>query len=181
MKRNDKQKGFTIIELVVVILLLGILTATALPRFMDVTDEAHAAVVDGVVAGLQTSTALARASWMARGQPTTLNDYAGIKVNTTGYVIGASTVSIKTNADCVNIFDTLLQVGRPTIAEAAATGALVAANITPSLATRDFVAKKTAQTCYYAYTGQFKDAATADVPVLIYSAVDGSVTRGTAL
>ena len=33
------QAGFTIIELVVVILLLGILTATALPRFLDLSDE----------------------------------------------------------------------------------------------------------------------------------------------
>ncbi len=39
------QDGFTIVELIVVILLLGILTATALPRFLDVTDEAHDAEV----------------------------------------------------------------------------------------------------------------------------------------
>ena len=44
--KAKRQDGFTIIELVVVILLLGILAATALPRFMDVTDEAHDAVVE---------------------------------------------------------------------------------------------------------------------------------------
>ena len=58
-------KGFTIVELVVVIILLGILAATALPRFMDVNDEAHQAVVEGVSGSLQTGISLYRAQWIA--------------------------------------------------------------------------------------------------------------------
>ena len=37
---SSEQSGISIFDLIVVILLLGILTATALPRFLDVTDEA---------------------------------------------------------------------------------------------------------------------------------------------
>jgi MSHA pilin protein MshA len=44
----SKQKGFTLIELVVVIVILGVLAATAAPKFIDLTSDARAAVVKGV-------------------------------------------------------------------------------------------------------------------------------------
>ena len=43
----QKQKGFTLIELVVVIVILGVLAAVALPRFMNATEDAHSAAVKG--------------------------------------------------------------------------------------------------------------------------------------
>ena len=45
MVNKARIQGFTIVELVVVIILLGILAATAIPRFIDVDDDAHAAAI----------------------------------------------------------------------------------------------------------------------------------------
>ena len=59
--------GFTIIELVVVIILLGILAAIALPRFLDVTEDAHTATVRTMAGTLQTAINEARAVWMLHG------------------------------------------------------------------------------------------------------------------
>lgn len=44
----SRAAGFSLIELVIVIVILGILAVTALPRFLDVTDEAKKASVEGV-------------------------------------------------------------------------------------------------------------------------------------
>ena len=63
---NRQQKGFTLIELVIVIVILGILAAAALPRFADLSSDARISSVNGLAGGLRSAAAIAKATQSAR-------------------------------------------------------------------------------------------------------------------
>ncbi len=53
-----KQSGFTLIELVMVIVILGVLAVAALPKFVDLKGDAQQAATDGVAGALSSASAM---------------------------------------------------------------------------------------------------------------------------
>jgi MSHA pilin protein MshA len=84
-----RQQGFTLIELIVVIVILGVLAATAVPKFVDLQSDARAAVMKGVGASMNSAKELVRARWLANGSTaaTTVNLDVGnpVTVDANGY------------------------------------------------------------------------------------------------
>ena len=89
------QKGFTLIELVIVIVVLGILAAIAIPRYISIQRDARIASVNGIAGGLRGAVALARAKYMATQNSAAITvDMDGTAVDcnaVTGIPVGTAT------------------------------------------------------------------------------------------
>lgn len=66
----QRQAGFTLIELVMVIVILGILSAFALPRFADLGSEARTATVQAALGAVKAASAIAHADALVSNQNT---------------------------------------------------------------------------------------------------------------
>lgn len=77
------QRGFTMIELVVVIVILGILAAFALPKFMGLEDQARIAALNGMTGSVRSAANMAHGVWLANGNisPITVDGVSITMVN----------------------------------------------------------------------------------------------------
>jgi MSHA pilin protein MshB len=120
-----QQVGFTLIELVIVITLLGILSAVAVPRFIDLSEEAHRSAVSGTAGSFAIGLMLIRSdavmqnilphtSMLINGRNVVVNQDLKPYDVTAGEVTSTSEKN-GSSAGCLELWDVLMEDGAPTV------------------------------------------------------------------
>ena len=82
-----RKEGFTLIELIIVIVILGILAAFAIPKFAGFTKDAKVSAIQGVAGSIRSAASIVHAKWLAQGggDNVTMSDGTTVKVDGNGY------------------------------------------------------------------------------------------------
>jgi type II secretory pathway pseudopilin PulG len=140
------------IEVIMVIVILGILAAIALPRFSDLSADARKASVAGTFGAFSSASSIVHATWMAKGSApgtailgtTVTLETTTVGVGSTGYaadnaaptqVAGVPTMTATT---CMNVWNAILGPGAPVVGIASGAGV-------------DYVASAASPVCTYTY------------------------------
>ncbi len=105
--------GFTLIEIIMVIVILGVLAATALPRFINLSSEAHLAIFNSTYGAFKSAMVNEHFVWISKGSlagVNAINVNGNLDFNGLGYPAGIDDGSqVSTPEDCLAIFESILQ------------------------------------------------------------------------
>jgi len=129
-----KTKGFTLIELVVVIIILGILAVVALPKFINVSQDAHVSTVKGTGGAFKSGVNLARAVWATRVGSGPADDLPVFGTATEGELdfndngwpaqhwgtadSDGDSPKLDNTDDCISVWETIFEGDEPSISAA---------------------------------------------------------------
>jgi prepilin-type N-terminal cleavage/methylation domain-containing protein len=97
---SQNQSGFTLIEIVLVLSILGILAAIAIPKFIDLSEDAHDASTRATHGGFSSAVNIIHAEWLARGS-------SSVAVSPTGWPIGSGSPPM-THPRCTTVWTDIL-------------------------------------------------------------------------
>lgn len=121
-RKTRAQAGFTLIELVVVIAILAILAAFALPRFAQLSEQAHEASIRATAGALSAGVALVKAQWVSNGLSGAADNIDGfgnddVDVGPDGWPTATndSNSTNMTTGRCQQVWQGVLQANAPTV------------------------------------------------------------------
>lgn len=112
---KHEAKGFSFIELVIVIVLLGIVAAVALPKFAHLTTSAKLGANKGYAGALTSMANMAHSSWVAQEGKThhvttvSFENNVALHMNPSGWPDSGTSTASGSHADCVSLWNNTLQ------------------------------------------------------------------------
>ncbi|RTZ16918.1 prepilin-type N-terminal cleavage/methylation domain-containing protein [Vibrio aquaticus] len=177
----SKNSGFTLIELVVVIVILGVLAVTAAPRFLNYQRDAHLSVADGAFASFEAGVTMYHDKWLTEGEPTGIVDYGegDVYPSTTGFPISVNQPPLVPNnndniqirgGDCVSLWNAMVDTDLAIRSQHSGSGAVLPSE-------EQIVSWYTSsnECYYYYYTPSFNISE--PLPILYYSPLTGETRQ----
>jgi len=144
---RESTKGFTLIELVAVIVLLGVLAVTALPRYISLSEGVHSSAVRGTGAAFKAGVDQVHLLWIVRGSAGAIQNFIPLDLASSGGDLGVhsngwpadtrgTSLTMNSTNDCVDVWRAVMTTSSPSVAGAG---------------DADYIAARSGGNCTYTY------------------------------